>query len=487
MPTDRWEDPTTGEQTGDPLWHLKYHEVVDALDSLERTFRIADAEMFRSVHIAPSILLRFGEGWQSGRSVDNIVQVLYDASMLDVKEVDLFLNILAARIDRWNYPSDSPPCRVKAVGLSSKDQEAIRNLAVVLANRPGGGGLDDVIDGPRFWEELGVPVREEGYPRIIVPDPEETEGELDVHVHEGAGIVLEVEEPEPGDKIVEKYDEFPKAIADDMRALGDFLVELQVNLAEEKAKAVEDITDEEWDDAEATLLSASRLLLYTPADLRALEAQMTPVQRLVFLRSAWDSTDWGRIGDGIHDGNLDTARSTLADLGRRLWGADFDRTVTIDDSALQAELRALAVDAASSAVLTRNVEMARQILAIRRDTPTANRFVYASRLRRWDADRAKWKGQQISLREEGRTVENVTRRFLANNRGITGQFVVEPATWAIPVCKFDCIGAVQGGPYDLTDWAALDSFPRHPNCPHHRQLLEATLSGVPDQEMAWLG
>lgn len=484
MPTDRWESPSTGEQTGDPLWHIKYHEIPDSIDSLERVFRVADAEMFRSVHVAPAILLRMGEGWQSGRSVDSLVQVLYDATMSDVKEVDTNINVVAERLDDWNYPPDSPPCRMKTVGLSTKDQEALRNLAVVLANRPGGGGLDDVIDAARFWEELGVPIREEGYPRVEAGGPEEGFEARAVSLDHGL-----METDKPGEKVAAKFKLLPVVVRDTVRLMDDHLRDFQLNLSERKVGLVEEITDEEWANAETTMLTfaAGRQILYAPADLQALERQMTPVQRLVFYRSYWDAGDWGDMAEQLHQDNLAVAQSSLQDLGQKLWGKDFTREVELTDPALLAEIRALSWDAASSVALTHNVEMARQVLKIGREAPRANRFVYAHRLKIWEAGRSAWKSAQIALREGVRTLQNVLGRFLSRNEGIEGQFEVVPETWAIPECKFDCQGAILGSPYPMSEWESIGPFPLHPNCPHHKELIQDTLSGVPDQEGAWLG
>jgi hypothetical protein len=479
MPTDRWENPVTGEQAGEPLWHLKFHEIPDSLSSLKEVYTIADSEMFRSMQIPPSILLRMGEGWQSGASVENIVQALYDAAIIDIKEIDAHFNILAERMDRLNYPADSPPCRVKTIGLSGKDQQAIRQLAVVLANRPGGASLDEVIDGPRFWEELGVPVKEEGFPAIEVPE----EG-LDVRPIAIDPVSLASDESEPGEKIVAKFAKLPRLVADDAEAMAVALERWHVDLSKAKAQAVEEITDEEWEKAEPALLAARRLL-YTPADLRAIEATMTPVQRLVFLRSAWGVEERGSLADAIHVDSLKAAESTLLDAGRKIWGDAFDRDVSLSDPGLLAEIKALSFDAASRVTMTHNYELARQIVQIGVDAPRANRFVYAKRLRDWEAGRAAWKGPQIALDRSVQTMDLVMDRFMRKNRGLEGQFAVEPGPWAVPLCDFDCSGAVQGGPYELSEWNAVDPFPRHNHCPHHKRLL--AVANPPEQSEAWLG
>lgn len=474
VPTDRWQNPATGEQTGDPLWHVLFHPAADAIDSLERVFRVTDSEMFRSVHVPPSILLRMGEGWQSGRSVDNLVQVLFDASAMDVREVDYHVNILAARLDGWNYPVDSPPCRMKTIGLSTKDQEALRQLATVLANRPGGGGLDEVIDGPRFWEELGVPVREEDYPQAEVGG-------------EGLQAAVDRSEPEPGERVIAKFDGFPALVRDEIEAANKGLKAFYLGVLDRKIVAVESITDDEWANAETVILSAGRRLLYAPSDLMALETQMTQVQRLVFYRSMWDATDAGEMADRLHADGIKVAGASLGDLGEKLWGEEFDRVIDLTDPGLLAEVRATAWSTATQVTLTRNFEMAKQILKIGRDVPTANRYVYAARLRVWDAARSVWKSAQVVLDQAVRTIEGTVSRFLNRNKEIMGQFVVIPDTWALPECKFDCRGFILGGPYDLSEWSSVGPFPLHPNCPHRKDLVGDAMGNLPDQGEAWLG
>ena len=476
MPTDRWET-ALGEQTDVPLWHLKYHEVPDSISSLKQVFDIADAEMFRSVHIPPSILLRMGEGWQSGKSVENLVQVLYDAALMDVKELDVHVNILAERLDRWNYPADSPPCRIQTVGLSTKDAEALRQIAVVLANRPGGGGLDDAMDAHRFWEELGVPVREE----------------FSVGVEEGEGLEASpvvvthaaTDAPASGEKVRAKFRLFHDLVREELVALDELLGRFQLDLSEEKMRAVEAITDAEWDNAATQLFAAGRMVLYVPADLRALEAQMSPVQRLVFYRSVWDATDAAELADQVYASSLRAGGAEMTHLAGRLWGRD--ERIDLTDPVLLAELRAQAWGAAHGVALTHNVDLARQIMRIGRDVPTANRYVYAARLRIWETGRSIWKSAQVALAETSRAIESVLRRFLRRNEGVEGKFEVVPTDWAEPECRFDCRGAVEGGPYPLSEWDGVGPFPLHPNCPHRKVMIVGSLTNLPNVEEAWLG
>jgi len=459
------------------LWHLKYHEVPDSVTDLKQVFDIADGEMFRSVHIPPSILLRMGEGWQSGRSVENLVQVLYDAALMDVKELDAHVNILAERLDRWNYPSDTPPCRIKTVGLSTKDAEALRQIAVVLANRQGGGGLDDAMDAHRFWEELGVPVREE----------------FGVGVAEGEGLASSpvvvthavTDVPASGEKVRAKFRLFPELVREELVLLDELLGRFQLDLSEEKMRAVEAITDAEWNNAATQLFAAGRMVLYVPADLRALEGQMTPVQRLVFYRSIWDATDAAELADRVYEGSLRAGGAEMTHLANRLWGRD--ERIDLSDPALLAELRAQSWGAAHGVALTHNVDLAKQIMKIGRHVPTANRYVYAARLRIWETGRSIWKSAQVALAETSRAIESVLRRFLRQNRDVEGRFEVLPTTWAEPECRFDCRGAVEGGPYPLSEWDGVGPFPLHPNCPHRKQVLAETLTNLPSVEEAWIG
>jgi hypothetical protein len=435
-----------------------------------------DVEMFRCVHIAPSILLKMGEGWQSGKSVDNLVSVLWDVGLIDAAEIDQSLNILVKRLDEWNFPADSPPIRVETVGLSSKDKTALGQLAVVLANRPGGGGLDEVMDAPRFWEELGVPVKEEGSPVIELPTEEE--------MYQARRIG--VSSPEVGEKVIAKFGDFPHRIATGIEATSDRMTTWLIAQGNKAASAVEAITDGEWARAEGGGATLFALKLYGMGDLDPLLAEMTDVQKLVFYNSSWTGVEIGEWADRLYDESLRHAEASLLEAGYGIW-PNFDGVVELLDPGLLADLKARAWDAARDIAATHNVEMARQVLAIGKETPTANRFVYAKRLKEWASRRAQWKGPQIALSEASRAFENVIDRFLAKNRIFGGEFTVEPPTWAIPECKYDCKGYVLGSPYDMAEWENVGPFPLHPNCPHHKEIKWKSLLGVPDREEAWFG
>lgn len=116
---------------------------------------------------------------------------------------------------------------------------------------------------------------------------------------------------------------------------------------------------------------------------------------------------------------------------------------------------------AESIVNTYNYDLAAQIRAIGQDTPTANRHVYAKRLREWDEKRAAWKAKQIAQYAENSARAQAQRDFYRFNAAVLGVAVMAPTSAACPVCA----GWVARGEVPLR--VALNHPPPyHPNCPH---------------------
>lgn len=118
-------------------------------------------------------------------------------------------------------------------------------------------------------------------------------------------------------------------------------------------------------------------------------------------------------------------------------------------------------DDARSITTTYNRELANQINRIRKEVPTANRFVYAKRLKAWETNRANFKERQIV----GHTTLSARSKAQAdfyNKNGITaGHAILRPRTAVCPICQ----GWIDRGEVPV-NVATSDAPPYHPSCPH---------------------
>jgi len=115
---------------------------------------------------------------------------------------------------------------------------------------------------------------------------------------------------------------------------------------------------------------------------------------------------------------------------------------------------------ARSIIGTLNYDIASQISAIRAETPTANRHVYAKRLTDWNNKRSAWKNPQIEQQAIGTARSQALTHFKQSN-AITGYAVLRPKRAVCPVCQ----GWVKRGNVPLAV-ATNNPGPFHPNCPH---------------------
>ena len=115
---------------------------------------------------------------------------------------------------------------------------------------------------------------------------------------------------------------------------------------------------------------------------------------------------------------------------------------------------------ARSIVGTLNYDIASQISAIRAETPTANRYVYAKRLTAWNNKRSAWKKPQYERMAIGTARSQALSAFRQNN-AITGYAMLLPKRAVCPICK----GWVKRGRVPLAV-ATNNPPPYHPNCPH---------------------
>ena len=135
---------------------------------------------------------------------------------------------------------------------------------------------------------------------------------------------------------------------------------------------------------------------------------------------------------------------------------------------------------AESIINTYNYDLALAIEHIRAETPTANRNVYAKRLKDWEAKRAAWKSGQIAEFTEGTARAKAQQDFHMFNN-IVGYANLTPKDAVCPVCK----GWVARGDVSLRE-AQNHPPPYHVNCPH---LWQTYPDKVPQSECSnlWMG
>lgn len=152
----------------------------------------------------------------------------------------------------------------------------------------------------------------------------------------------------------------------------------------------------------------------------------------------------------------------------------------LTNGAILSELNAVSERDATSIVNTYNYDLAVAIRYIRAETPTANRYVYAKRLRDWEQQRAGWKNKQIQQYTEGSARAKAQQDFYQYNTAF-GVAVLRPVRAVCPICQ----GWVDRGEVPL-NVAQNHPPPYHVGCPHSWSV---TYDRIPrDQcQYLWMG
>lgn len=210
---------------------------------------------------------------------------------------------------------------------------------------------------------------------------------------------------------------------------------------------------------------------------KALEP-LSRVQKLVHLAMRYDSYDVDRIRTEL----LQTRRRAFEDeltIQAARAGCP-GRSGMLTNGPILSELNEQCATDAASIANTYNYDLVGAIVTIRSETPTANRWVYAKRLREWEAKRAEWKVPQIALFTEMWARSRAQQAFYQYN-GHLGVAFLEPKTAVCPVC----LGLIARGEVPLSE-AMSDPGPWHPNCPHYWRTIPDRVH--PDQcAILWMG
>jgi len=156
------------------------------------------------------------------------------------------------------------------------------------------------------------------------------------------------------------------------------------------------------------------------------------------------------------------------------------RRAHLGEGPILAMLNEQASEWAKGIVNTYNYDLAQAIVAISKQTPTANRHVYAARLRAWEQAREKWKLPQIAAYTSGWARARAQEDFRRYN-GVMGSAELVPKSAVCPVCQ----AIIARGRIPLRV-ALNDSPPYHPNCPHRWSIFADKIT---EQECAllWMG
>jgi hypothetical protein len=157
------------------------------------------------------------------------------------------------------------------------------------------------------------------------------------------------------------------------------------------------------------------------------------------------------------------------------------RVGRLGNNAILNELNDMSNADAASIVNTFNYDLARAIIQIGEDVPTANRYVYSSRLQDWEAARSEWKDKDITQYTESSARALAQQDFYQYNGGIMGYAVLEPGTAACPVCQ----GWIERGEVPLHE-AQNHPPPYHTKCPHRWRTVPDRIAAE-ECPLLWMG
>jgi hypothetical protein len=133
------------------------------------------------------------------------------------------------------------------------------------------------------------------------------------------------------------------------------------------------------------------------------------------------------------------------------------------------ELGKMASRDAKGIIDTYNNDLRRHIDILLRDSPNAPLDACRAELRAWQAERMRWKDEQISRASAGNGAEYARGLFVQKNR-LTASLVTWHASPPIIANSHkECIARVKQG---AVTWETAKGWERtHPNCRHIRQLV----------------
>lgn len=239
---------------------------------------------------------------------------------------------------------------------------------------------------------------------------------------------------------------------------------------------------------ELSVIQKSLCKRATEADWRPLVDAMTDVQRLVHLGGRMDQADRDEFQKRRFDQARETWKQAMQQEVNR-WGCAGTKALPPSGGQELSDIKDRTDFAADSVTGTYNLNLAKEIIRIGQDTPTANRHVYAYRLfytpGGWDA--RYWAAKEVEVAQNESMVHiNAAIEAFYNRNGdlLQPEANVVPFTAAEEVCQ----GIVDGNPYRSVQvvYQKFD-LPVHPNCPHTAQAVaDKRLSPSVCREL-WVG
>lgn len=226
----------------------------------------------------------------------------------------------------------------------------------------------------------------------------------------------------------------------------------------------------------------------TPADWQSLVSVLRPVQKLVHLTGRWVDDDIENLETRLFNELRITYRDGLQQELNK-WGCAGVSAVIPAAGAELSAIRDRVRFAANSVGNTYNLELAREIIRIGEDTPTANRHTYAFRLynRQGSWDSAYWvaKAEQIAQIETMTVVNAAVADFYSRNGDLLQpQAIVVPFTAAESVCA----QIVSENPYRTVDTLySRWTLPVHIGCPHRAEVRSDKRLDSETCRMLWAG
>lgn len=194
-----------------------------------------------------------------------------------------------------------------------------------------------------------------------------------------------------------------------------------------------------------------------PRDWRAAVGNLSEVGKLVHLAMRQDAFDEEALRGTLVRASRDAYNDELGILAARM---GCRRQGVLRTGPILSKLNATAKMHSESIVRTFNYDLATAIQHIRSEVPTANRHVYAYRLKEWAAARAEWKNLDIEMMTE-LDARSVAQQDFVRYNGLQGWARLVPTTAVCPICQ----GWIARGRVPLRI-AMNHPPPYHNKCPH---------------------
>jgi len=226
-------------------------------------------------------------------------------------------------------------------------------------------------------------------------------------------------------------------------------------------------------------------------DWRDLLDEMTPTQRRVFAAgrvTTGQERDWA---DMLGEQNLQTVESHLGELVGQAGCRSSEPT---PGERVQKSIHQAAVTSAGQIADSFNNRLARQILDIGDETPTANYRTYRSRLfgdtpnsiypglANWASQDGEQHMALISTTETSSAINAITELFFKRNPDLDGPAKLAPDAAQCEICQ----AGVAGNPYpSMRAVYQAGDWPAHPGCVHYPESIARVMAD--DCSQVWKG